>query len=147
MSIYFFLFWSSLLAVAFAAHRWGEWPERAVAALYVGSAVATALLRPTITLRYQNVEVAVFLIDVCLFCGLAVVALRADRWWPLCATALQVMTLLSHVGKAVNPHLWRYGYQLMAVWAAWPMVGLLALGIWRCHRRRTTTPAITSPGS
>ena len=145
MSIYFLLFWSSLILVSLAAYRWGGTPEKAVAAMYLLAAVATVVVHPATTVRYRNVEMGVFLIDACLLAGLCVVSVRADRWWPLCATALQLLTVLSHVGKAVNPGLWRYGYQLMAVWAAWPTVGLLALGVWR-HHRRTRRTADTSLG-
>jgi hypothetical protein len=134
MSIYFLLFWSSLLLVSLAALRWGGGTEKSVAALYLFAALATALVRPSIAMRYREVEVSVFLIDLALLVGLAIVAVRAERWWPVCAAALQMLTILAHIGKAVNPMLWRYGYQLMAVWTAWPTVGLLAFGIWQ-HRR------------
>ncbi|MES3100509.1 hypothetical protein [Sphingomonas faeni] len=135
MSIYFLLFWSSLLAASLAAFRWGGPPEKAVACMYLLAAAATLVVEPALGVRYRQVELGVFLIDACLLAGLVFVSIRADRWWPLCATALQILAVLSHVGKAVNPGLWRYGYQLMAVWTAWPTVGLLAFGVLRNRRR------------
>lgn len=145
MSIYFLVFWTSLVLVAACAWRWGGDPERKVAAMYLLAAIATLLVRPAVAIRYREVEVAVFVIDALLLLGLAVVAVRSDRWWPVCAAALQALTVLAHVGKVVNPDLWRYGYQLMAVWAAWPTVGLLAAGVWS-HRRRARRLAVISPG-
>jgi hypothetical protein len=136
MSIYYLLFWASLISVTLAAYRWGAAPERAVASMYLLAAVATTVAHPAISVRYRDVELAVFLIDALLLAGLVFISIRADRWWPLCATALQILTVLSHVGKIVNPALWRYGYQLMAVWASWPTVVILAVGIWRERQRQ-----------
>lgn len=135
MSIYFILFWSSLAIVSYACFRWGGKPEKLVAMMFLGAAIATSLIRPAAAFRYSDVEIGVFLIDACLLAGLVWVTVRADRWWPLCATALQLLTVLSHVGKTVNPALWRYGYQLMATWTAWPMVTVLAVGVLRCRSR------------
>lgn len=145
MSIYFILFWSSLSIVSFACFKWGEEPEKAVAAMFLAAAVATPLVRSAVAFRYRDVEIGVLLIDASLLAGLVLVTVRADRWWPLCVTALQVLTVLSHVGKAVNPALWRYGYQLMATWAGWPMVSILAIGVLRCRHRRRRHGSI-SPG-
>jgi hypothetical protein len=145
MSIYFLLFWSSLAIVSYGSFRWGGKPERLVAIMFFGAAIATSLLRPAVAFRYRDVEIGVFLIDACLLAGLVWVTVRADRWWPLCATALQILTVLSHVGKALNPALWRYGYQLMATWAAWPMVAVLAVGVLR-QRSRMAKQGGTLPG-
>ena len=143
MSIYFILFWSSLFIVSLACCKWGEEPEKAVAGMFVAAAVATPLVRSAIAFRYKDVEIGVLLIDACLLAGLVWITVRADRWWPLCVTALQLLTFLSHVGKAVNPSLWRYGYQLMATWAAWPMVSILAMGVLRCRLRARRNVSIS----
>ena len=145
MSIYFLLFWSSLLIVSLASFQWGGKPEKAVSVMFLGAAIATPLVHPAASVSYRDVEIGVLLIDGLLLAGLVVVTVRADRWWPICATALQLLTILSHVGKAVNPALWPYGYQLMAVWASWPMVAVLAVGVLRC-RIRTARHGDTSPG-
>ena len=145
MSIYFLLFWSSLLLVSLGSFRWGGRPEKAVSVMFLGAAIVTSLIRPAASITYRDVEVGVFLVDALLLAGLVWVTVRADRWWPICATALQVLTVLSHAGKAVNPNLWQYGYQLMAVWASWPMVAVLAVGVIRCRLRRAT-PVGISPG-
>ncbi len=136
MSIYFLLFWSSLLIASLGAVRWGGWPEKAAAVMFLGSAIVTSLIRPSVPTMYRDVEVGVFLIDAFLLAGLVWITVRADRWWPICATALQGLTVLSHIGRAMNQALWPYGYQLMATWASWPMVTVLAVGVIRCRLRK-----------
>lgn len=145
MSIAFLSFWTVLMITAAAAWIWGGRPEKAVASMYVAAAVGTILVRPAMTIRYGSVEVSVFAIDVLLLIGLTIVVVRSDRWWTVCATALQSLTVLAHVGRMFNPHLWRLGYQMMAEWAAWPTLFLLAYGIWSAGRRRPT-PTHTSSG-
>jgi len=110
--------------------------------MFLGAAIATSVVRPSASIMYRDVEIGVFVIDCLLLAGLVWVTVRADRWWPICATALQLLTVLSHVGKALNPALWQYGYQLMAVWASWPMVAVLALGVVRCHLRKAMPEGI-----
>lgn len=145
MSIAFLFFWTVLLTAAAAAWIWGAGPEKAVAALYVAAAVATILVRPAMSIRYGSVELSVFAIDVLLLIGLTIVVVRSDRWWTVCAMALQSLTVLAHVGRMFNPHLWRLGYQMMAEWAAWPTLLLLAYGTWSAWRRRSR-PTPISPG-
>lgn len=129
MTAYFALFWIILILVCGAAARWGGRPERTAGALYLVAAAATVLVRPALVHRYAHVETAVLTIDLALMLGLLIVTIRTDRWWPICATAFQTLTVLSHIGKVLNPSLWRYGYQLMAVWSAVPSLLPLLIGI------------------
>jgi uncharacterized membrane protein len=139
MTTYFVLFWIFLILVCGAAAVWGGKSERAAAVLYAGAAVLTLLVRPALQHRYEHVEIAVLTIDVGLLIGLSVVTVRSRKWWPTCATALQALTVLAHVGKLLNPLLWRYGYQLMAVWSAVPSLLPLAFGIISTIRDRSRT--------
>lgn len=145
MSTYFVLFWLCLAAASLGAARWGEWPERTVAALFFTAAAVSMAIAPVTTAKYHGVEAGVFMIDLLLLAALLAVAVRADRWWPICASSFQALAVLSHVGKAMNPDLWRYGYQLMAVWSALPTVICLAAGVLR-QRDWQRTGGI-SPGS
>ncbi len=137
MSPFLAFFWLVLLLLAGASARWGGPSERLVALMYVVAAVLTAATRSAFELRYQKVELTVFATDVLLFGGLAMVAVRTGRWWVICAAALQCLAMLSHLGKLLNPTLWRLGYQLMATWSAWPAVALLGVGIWT-HAKSVT---------
>lgn len=147
MPILLALFWLSLMALSAAAARWGEWPERTTAALYVAAAALTSLVRPSFSLRYAHVELSVLAVDLSLLVGLTLVAVRCGQWWILCAAALQFLTVLSHVAKTLNPDLWRLGYQIMATWSALPALLLLGAGIAARAASRPPKSSGTSPGS
>lgn len=144
MPILFLIFWFCLTAVCLAAYVWGGWPERMGAALYAGAALMTIAAHSLFHVQYAEVDGAVFAIDLLLLLGLAFVAVRSDRWWPSCALALQSLTVLAHVGKLINPHFWRLGYQLMATWTALPSLAVIGFGLWGCRRRRLRSAGTSS---
>ena len=76
-------------------------------------------------------------IDLVTLVALAAIAARADRFWPLYVSALQLLTLGIHGVKAYQPALvhWMYGGASGKI--AYPMLALLAVGVLR-HRRRLT---------
>jgi len=139
-------FWCLLLGSVAAAYACGGRPERRAATMYLVAAVATVAVRPALSVRYAGVEAATFVIDVLLLLGLARVTSRSNRWWLICATALQGLTVLAHVGKLLNPNLLRLGYQMMATWAALPQLMLLALGVLIQAMRARRRAAAISPG-
>lgn len=135
MSSYVLLFWVLLPTVLLAAFRWGGSAERAGASLYVLAALITLAVRPAWNVRYQNVEIGVLAIDVSLLIGLATIVYRTERRWPIVATALQAVSVLAHVAKALNPAFWRLAYALMSGASSYPTLAVLAVGIWT-HRQR-----------
>jgi hypothetical protein len=123
-----------VLCAAYAVMRGGG-PERAGAAIiFIGSVCSTALLSAGPN-RYSGVESGVFAVDGAVCIAFLVLALRANRYWPLWMTALQLIGTAEHAVKMVDSHVIRlvYGF-IMAVWT-YPMLLLLVLGTWR-HRRR-----------
>jgi hypothetical protein len=118
----------------YAALRGGS-PERAGAAiLTVGSLLTYAALSTTATI-YRSLEVGVFLVDVATLLGFLVLALRADRLWPLCVTALQLVGTAGHAVKLVDPRVLPYAYAFALRFWGYPMVLLVVLGAWN-HRKR-----------
>ncbi len=139
-------FWVFLLVTAASAYSWGAVPEKLVATLYLLASLATVVARPALSIRYGAVEVPVFVVDFLLLIGLAFVTSRSNRWWLICVTALQGMTVLAHIGKMLNPNLLRLGYQMMATWAALPEVALLAIGVLLQAMKTRSRAENTSPG-
>jgi len=125
-----------LLSVgAYALARGGK-PERTAAALLVAAAVATVLVRSGAERRYSSVESGILAVDVCLLAGLVLVAVRSGRWWSIALAVLQAVTLLGHLGKRLDPELWRLGYAIMITGPAYPGLLALAIGVWQ-HRQAT----------
>ena len=74
-------------------------------------------------------------VDAALFAGLCLVVLREDRWWPIASAALQLVTMLGHVAKIVDPTIGRMAYFSTVVGSSVPSLILLMIGIAN-HARR-----------
>jgi hypothetical protein len=113
----------------------GGAPERIAASiLALGSALTVAALPPPGT-SYMSVEIGVFLVDVGCLIAFLILALRAERFWPLWVTGLQAIGIGGHAIKLVDPtgFPWTYAFAL-AFWS-YPMLLLIVLGTWR-HQQR-----------
>lgn len=123
-----------LLCAAYVAARGGA-PERVGAAIMVVGSVCTTVLLSARPVRYSEVETGAVIVDVAVCAAFLVLALRANRYWPLWMTALQLIGTAEHAVKMVDSHVIRLVYAfIMAIWA-YPMLMLLVLGAWQ-HQRR-----------
>lgn len=123
-----------LLCAGYAMLRGGA-PERAGAGIIVLGSVCTTILLSARPVRYASVETGVLAVDVTVCAAFLALALRANRYWPLWMTALQLIGTAEHAVKMVDSHVIRLVYAfIMAVWV-YPMLFLLVLGTWR-HQRR-----------
>jgi hypothetical protein len=131
----------------YALARGGK-PERWTATLFLAAAVASYLaLGISKLLRFKEVEWGVFAIDVALFAGLLIIALRANRYWTMCMPPLQLISLCSHVAYVTIDarHAWAYSVAEKA--SSFPMLIILMVGTWRYRRRLRQTIATRSNGS
>ena len=130
------LVFNLLLCVAclYALTRGGA-PERLTAGVFLIAACASYYAPFS---RFREVEIALSAIDLATLVALAAIAARADRFWPLYVSALQLLTLAIHGAKAYQPDLvhWMYGGASGKI--AYPMIVLLAIGVLR-HRQRLST--------
>lgn len=122
----------ALLAACLYALAAGGGPERSAAGVFVLAAAASYLAPYR---HFRELEIALFAIDLVTLIALGAIALRANRFWPLYVSALQLLTLAIHGAKAYQPALvhWMYGGASGKI--AYPMILLLAIGVYR-HRRR-----------
>jgi hypothetical protein len=109
-----------------------EWIGAAIVA--VGSFLSLAALSFTATI-YRSLEIGVFLVDVAALLAFLVLALRAERIWPLCVTALQVIGTAAHAVKLVDPQVIPSAYAFALRFWAYPMMLILVLGTWN-HQKR-----------
>lgn len=122
------------LCGVYATLRGGA-PERiGIAILAVGS-VLTVVAVSAPASRFGSLEVGIFAVDVAALLGFLVLALRAERIWPLWVTGLQVIGTTGHAIRLVDPHLIRWGYAFVLAFWSYPMLLLMAFGTWNHHRR------------
>jgi hypothetical protein len=130
---FFLLFFG--IVVIYSTLRGGG-PERVTAAAYVLALLGSASVGfLTVPGHFRVVSFGLFLVDSVLFIGLAVIAVRANRWWPIPAAGCQLVAVLVHTGKKLDPAMIPDSYIFLTDIWSWPMVVLLGLGTW-AHRRR-----------
>ena len=129
------LFRFLLVLVAAYAFLRGSRDERQVGLVLVTGVVATTLVLSPIANCYNGLEPSVMLVDVAVFAGFLWVALRSERFWPLWIAGLQLTTIIGHVLKAVDIHLFARAYGAALSFWGYPIVLILAIGTWRATRR------------
>lgn len=126
----------SLLVVCwvYALIRGGA-PERVGATiLAIGSIVSISVVSGPAN-RFGTVETGVFLADVATLVGFLILALHAERYWPLWLTAFQAIGTAGHAVKLMDPGMIREAYAfILALWS-YPLLFLIALGTYR-HQQR-----------
>ena len=129
--------------VLFAACGYAGWrgggPERWAAGLALLAGLATTSL-PVIPHRsYYGVEWEQLGIDVGLLIGLIGLAAVADRFWPIWAASVQLLTIAVHGVIGADPSILPIVYARFAGELGYFVLALLALGAWR-HQRRAPEP-------
>lgn len=130
-----------LLAVALAllamALLWGRGPERLAAAVL---AMAPLLDRGMTALPLFHVlarewMIAHFAIDAVAFLALALIAVEANRLYTLVLGALQLLVLLAHVTRLIEPRIAPEAAEMLLAGPAWLQQGVMAIGL-LSHRLR-----------
>lgn len=130
-------FFRILLAiVAVYAFVRGSRDERQIGVVLVVGVIATTLALSPVNKRFSGLESSVMIVDIIVFAGFLWVALRSERFWPLWIAGLQLTTILGHVLKAVDVHLFSRAYGAALMFWGYPIVLILAIGTWRGQRRQ-----------
>jgi hypothetical protein len=130
-----YLFLVLLIACCIYAFARGAAPERTGMAIYAAGSVLTYVAVSAPPIRFKGVEVGVFIVDVCVFLGFVVLALRANRFWPIWVSALQGLGVLGSLAMMLHPHVIPWAYAVvLSIWS-YPILLLVAIGTHRHHRR------------
>jgi len=131
--IRFLLYGALMWGVCLYAFLRGGRAERFTAASLLVATYSTVLVASPMAMRFQSVELPIMMVDSAFFLVLLGISLRTEKFWPLWLTAMQGLTILSHLAPYV-PHVlpWAYGNAL-AIWS-YPMLIVLGLAVHR-HRR------------
>ena len=85
--------------------------------------------------RYASVERGVLIIDLLTFLAFTWAALKSDRFWPLWVSGLQLTTSMGHLLKGVDESLVPIAYAAALRFWSYPILIILAVGVWRSQRR------------
>lgn len=117
------------------ALRWGGAPERIVGGLLLAAAWTSLLLPYDPKSVFRNLETGQLIVDLSLLAGLLAVALRANRFWPLWAAAIQLLAIGVHGVRSYDEGIVPIVYARLTGELAYPMCLVLAAGTWRYRRR------------
>jgi len=113
----------------------GNTDARIVGAVFLIGNFVTYALRSQWAESYSSVESGIFVVDVLAFLAFTYAALISERFWPLWVSGLQLTTNLGHVMKAVDLHLMPLAYAAALRFWGYPILIILAVGVWRSQRR------------
>lgn len=113
----------------------GRTDARIVGAVFLIGNFATYALRSPFGESYTSVETGILAVDVIAFLAFTYAALISDRFWPLWVSGLQLTTSLGHVMKAVDLGLLPLAYAAALRFWAYPILIILAIGVWRSENR------------
>jgi hypothetical protein len=134
-----------IASCGYALWRGGA-PERICAVLYIVATLLTLLVAPHWQWHFQGVDWGVFTVDLALLAALVLLALHANRFWPMWVCATCGLGLLGHISVIVAPTISPLFYATVSMGSSWPAILLLAIGTWR-HSQRVaagrTDPAWT----
>lgn len=123
-----------LVCCGYAWFRGGA-PERIAATIFAVGTALTIVAAWNSTNRFGSFEVGIFVVDLACLVGFLILALHAERYWPLWVTALQIIGTAGHAMKLADPGALGWAYAFLLAFGTYPMLALIALGTWR-HQRR-----------
>lgn len=114
----------------------GGAPERVGVSIYVVSCVTTHFaLANHIGYRWLQVETGVLIVDFLTWLAFVYLTLRANRFWPIWASALLGLAVLGHLARWVAPAISGYAYAVvLSIWS-YPILALFATATFAHHRR------------
>lgn len=129
--------WLVLLALILLALWRGGAPERQAAFVFVGVFVADRLYHWILPAgaHLLRVDFGHILIDSIALAFFMVIALRANRIYPLWLASFQLMTIVSHIEQAISPTIHRGAYAVLAFAPSYLEIAVFGIGIF-LHLRR-----------
>lgn len=126
------------LSVCLAAFLWGRGPERILAAAWLVLFELAIYVNEFLTARsYRLTDVDLFLagIDAVAACVFVLVALNANRNYPLYIAALQVLAITAHLARGMIEAISPIAYVIMVTGPGWLQLCVFAIGLSRHIRR------------
>lgn len=132
MNYYFVVPLLICTAYAFIA---GGAPERIGTAAYALAVAATYLILWSHSSEWDAVEFGVLTVDVLVFVIFVVLALRANRFWPIWVSGFLGLAILGHLARMAGPDVIPWAYAVILTIWSYPILALMAFGTFNHHRR------------
>lgn len=130
------IFYAVLLFASGYAMRKGGAPERWMAGLFMAATLSTNLVALIQFSDYRTLDLTRLSVDVALLGGMMILMAKADRFWPIYATAFHLLAVLTHGVRAFDPIVLPPVYYRVTAWLAYPTLILLVLGTYRHQLRK-----------
>jgi hypothetical protein len=124
-----------LTVYAYALRRGGA-PERIAGSMMVLAGFATFMLPVIPRVTFYAIEWQRVTIDAALLAGLLIVVALADRFWPIYAAGLHLLTVATHGVRMYDPNVLPIVYTRVSAWLAYPVLIVLAVGVMRHASRQ-----------
>lgn len=131
-----------LVVVSSGAIWKGEAEERIAGAALFVTVFATYLLRDH---SWPSLQYAAFGMDLVMLAVLLFLALRTAKYWPLAAAGFQLLAVLTHVGKMIDPQVNQWAYLTAIVIFTYLVIIALAVGTWNSWRARAPSQGADPP--
>ena len=133
-----FVFMLFLGAICIYALYRGGGPERWVASVVIGMVLLDPAVHVFTPLNYTALDPGHLIIDAIAWIGLFAIALRANRFWPLCVVSLQTIALVAHATRLLDMTIHPKAYMIMQIASSSPLLALLMMGTFY-HQKRLKT--------
>jgi hypothetical protein len=133
--IHVIAFTATLLACLAYVLTVGGKPERLAILAQLAAFLLTVIILSFRWTPFEHFPVALALVDVLLAAILTLLALKANRLWPIILAGMQVATVFAHLAKALGFPLPAAGYAIFVQFWGWPMLIVTAVGAYK-HRAR-----------
>ena len=130
----------TLLTVVCGSAFWkGGREEQVAAGATLIALAATVVLRDP---HWVGLQWGAFGADLFLFATILTLALRTPRYWPLVAAAFQLLLVMIHVARMIDPGVRAWAYATGQVIFSQLLLLAIAVGVWGAWRGRTPLPDI-----
>ena len=119
--------WTALGGSCVLAWRLGGFDERVAALCFVVATIASNLANQS---NYGNTETGVLIIDLALLGCLVALALRSDRFWPMWASAFQLVGTTVHIASMAETGDFAWAYAVGLIFWSYPVMITLMVGTW-----------------
>jgi len=124
---------ATVMAVCAGAAVWGRRDERiAAAALFVGWLLTVAVYSH----RGLQTEWGILAVDAAVMAVLTWVALTTRRYWPIFAASFQLLAVIIHLARVVDPSLGGWAYITAEIIFGYWLAGAIGVGVLNRWRER-----------